>query len=510
MQTQSSSRFVSDQSSNPTSSTNLNPKGRNRRRSKQRVENSNLEEHYPPVVTMDDQRTMAQLIQAPTEGYEDEINNQFSGHDKEDPHAHIHYFNKITSTLKFLNVPNTSIKLMLFPFFLEAIIETKSKVRYSRDKPVVAKVSTNASPGVSPDVAELQDTMKALLIDKKGQNQSPASVKAVEEGCVTCGDAHSASTSSSGTLPSNTIANPKSDLKVITTRSGVSYDGPQTPPPVVENKPDVTKDTVNPTNNRNTEDVQPQAVQSESLVSNSELTIASVSASKPNPKALIPYPSRTNDERNREKANNQIDKFYQIFKDMSFKISFDDALILMPKFASTLKALIENKEKLSEMVRTLLNEHCSAVLLKKLPEKLGDPGKFLIPCDFPGMGECLALADLDASINLMPFSVCKILSLPDLTPTCMTLELADHSISHPVGVAEDVYVKVGSFYFLVDFIVVNFDADPRVPLIIGRLFLKTGRALIDVFEGELTLRVGKEAITFNLDQTSSILPITVT
>nr|GFB86982.1 reverse transcriptase domain-containing protein [Tanacetum cinerariifolium] len=93
------------------------------------------------------------------------------------------------------------------------------------------------------------------------------------------------------------------------------------------------------------------------------------------------------------------------------------------------------------MARTPLNEHCSAVLLKKLPEKLGDPGTFLIPCDFLSMAECLALADLGASINLMPYSVWKRLSLSDLTPTCMTLELADRSITSPVGIAEDVYIK---------------------------------------------------------------------
>nr|GEV26593.1 DNA-directed DNA polymerase [Tanacetum cinerariifolium] len=465
-----------------------------------------------------------------------------------------------------------------------SIIESKSKIHYLRNKPIVAKVSMNASTsGVSPDVAELKDMVKALLFDKKSQNQSPAPVKAVEESCVTCGGTHSyrncpatdgnnyrdniqefvsqasavnynkgntiyrppmmsnqirppgfppvpnnqnvqrnnqnrfipnqnrgnnfnqgsvyqppifqppayqapayqalapqtqgvskedflaASTSSSGTLPSNTIANPKSDLKAITTRRGVSYDGPQIPPPsfslpkVVENEPEVTKDTVNPTNNGNTEHVQPQAVQYESLVliSNpvtspiSEPAIAPVSALKHNPKASIPYPSRRNNERNHEKSNNQIEKFYQIFKDMSFEISFADALILMPKFTSTLKALIGNKKKLSEMARTTLNERCSAVLLKKLPEKLGDPGKFLIPCDFPCMAECLALADL---------------------------ELVDHSVSRPVGVAEDVYVKVGSFHFLADFVVVDFDVDPRVPLILGRSFLKTERALIDVFE----------------------------
>nr|GFC30039.1 reverse transcriptase domain-containing protein [Tanacetum cinerariifolium] len=224
-------------------------------------------------------------------------------------------------------------------------------------------------------------------------------------------------TSSSGTLPSNTVANPK------------------------ENEPEGTKDIVIPTNNGATEDVQPQVVQSMPVTSEPAITL--VSASKPNPKASIPYPSRRNDERNREKANNQIEKFYQIFKDISFKISFADALILMSKFASTLKALIGNKEKLSEMARTPLNEHCSASFLKKLPEKLGDLCKFLIPCDFPGMAECLALADLSASINLMPYYMWKKLSPPDLTPTCMTLELADRSISRPARVAEDVYVKVG-------------------------------------------------------------------
>ncbi|GJW88372.1 reverse transcriptase domain-containing protein [Tanacetum coccineum] len=221
----------------------------------------------------------------------------------------------------------------------------------------------------------------------------------------------------------------------------------------------------------------------------------------PNQKTSIPFPSRRNDERRREKANDQIEKFYEIFRDLSFEISFTDALMLMPKFASTLKTLIGNKEKLSEMARTPLNENCSAVILNKLPKKLGDPGRFLIPCEFFGINTCNALADLGASINLMPYSVWKNLSLPELTPTCMTLELADRSISEPIGIAEDVYVTVGKFQFPADFVVVDFEPDPRVPLILGRSFLKTSRALIDVYEGEITLRVGREAITFNLDQT---------
>ncbi|GKB59795.1 reverse transcriptase domain-containing protein [Tanacetum coccineum] len=152
-----------------------------------------------------------------------------------------------------------------------------------------------------------------------------------------------------------------------------------------------------------------------------------------------------------------------------------DALTLIPKFASTLKALIRNKEKLSKMARTPLNEHCSAVILNKLPKKLGDPGRFLIPCKFPGIDECLALADLGASINLMPFSVWKKLNLPNLTPTCMTLELADRSISRPIVIAKDVNVKVGVFQFPADFVVVDFEPDPRVPLILGSVFFRDSR-----------------------------------
>ncbi|GJX45018.1 reverse transcriptase domain-containing protein [Tanacetum coccineum] len=616
------------------------------------VEPFNLEEPIenpaPPVVTMDDNRTMAQLLEAPTEGYEDAIvvpeitadnfelkhglltlvqNKQFFGHDKEDPHAHIRYFNKITSTMKFPNVPKLhqldtfynalnsndqdSLNSAAGGNFLDKmprdclrIIESKSKVRNSRNKPVVAKVSSSTStPGISSDVAELKDMVKALLLDKKNQSPAPTPVKAVEESCVTCGGTHSyqncpatngnvyrdniqeyvsqaAATnynqgntsyrapianqirppdfppvqnnqgnnqnrynqnrgnfnqalsyqppvhqgqiyrpqvvqppayqasayqalapqiqgqnkqnqltnltdmlskfvtsntaSTSGTLPSNTVTNPKEDLKGITTRSGVAYKGPTIPtassPKVVERETEVTKNTMPPTNNGSTEDVQSPVVPAVHNESISDLVNVPVSAPMPNQKTSIPFPSRRNNERRREKANDQIEKLYEIFKDLSFEISFTNALMLMPKFASTLKTLIENKEKLSEIARTPLNENCSAVILNKLPKKLGDPGRFLIPCEFLGINTCNSLADLGASINLMPYSVWKNLSLPELTPTCMTLELADRSISEPIGIAEDVYVT-------------------------------TSRALIDVYEGEITLRVGREAITFNLDQT---------
>nr|GEY02555.1 reverse transcriptase domain-containing protein [Tanacetum cinerariifolium] len=180
-------------------------------------------------------------------------------------------------------------------------------------------------------------------------------------------------------------------------------------------------------------------------------------------------PNRLNDQKLREKATNKMEKFFQIFHDLHFDIIFAGALLLMPKFASTIKSLLANKDKLFELAKVLLNENCSAMLLKRLPEKLGDPGKFLIPCDFPGMNVCHALADLGASINLMPLSIWKKLSFQELTPTRMTLELADRSITRLKGVAEDLFVKVGKFHFPTDFVVVDFEADPRVPLILGRL-----------------------------------------
>ncbi|GJU79905.1 reverse transcriptase domain-containing protein [Tanacetum coccineum] len=635
---------------------------RNRRRSQQQVPPNLVE---PPKDTMADQRTMAELLQAPTEGYEDAIvvpaitadnfelkhglltlvqNKQFFGHDKEDPHAHIRYFNKITSTLKFPNVPNMSVKLMLFPFSLEGAAQiwlekepprsiltwddlvskfinnffppskttnlrneiTNFQQRFDesfseawdrfkdllRACPHHVSTSTPAS-SISPDVAELKDMVKALLLDKQ-KSQAPATIKAVEESCVTCGGAHSyrncpatdgnnyrdniqeyvsqaaavnynqgntgyrppnanqvrppgfppvqnnhgnnqnrynqnqgnnynqgqihrpsvyqppvfqaqayqtpvpqsqgvsrddfqnyikandavmknmqnqtqnmqnqmtnltsmltkfmnantASTSGSGSLPSNTVANPKGDLKAITTRSGVSYDGPPIPPSLsslpeeVEQEPEVTKDTML----LSTKNIQPPVIQTQI----EELIVA--------PKT-IPYPSRINKEKLSEKDDLLALKFMEIFRKLHFELSFADALLHMPKFALMFRKLLNNKDKILDLTKTPVNENCSAVILKKFPEKLGDPGRFLIPCDFPEMDVCLALADLGASIDLMPLSIWKKLSLPDLTKTRMILELADRSISTPTGIAEDVFVKVGTFFFPADFVVVDLFAD---------------------------------------------------
>ncbi|GJY26972.1 reverse transcriptase domain-containing protein [Tanacetum coccineum] len=140
-------------------------------------------------------------------------------------------------------------------------------------------------------------------------------------------------------------------------------------------------------------------------------------------------------------------RFLKIFRSLHFDLSFTDVLLCMPKFASTFKNLLRNKEKLFELVNISVNENCSAVILKKLLKKLGDPGKFLIPCNFLEIVECLALADLGAGINLMPLSIWRKLSLPELTPTQMIIELADRSTTRPTGIAEDVFVRVGKYSY---------------------------------------------------------------
>nr|GEV85608.1 DNA-directed DNA polymerase [Tanacetum cinerariifolium] len=570
-------------------------------------------------------RTMEELLQAPTKGYGEAIvtseilaknfeikmnllqlvqANKFHGFERDNPHTHISNFKRMTATLKYKDVPNDAIMLMLFPYSLEGaariwyekeppnsiltwddlvnkfvnqffppsktthlkneisrftqrfeetfgeacdrfkemlracphhefleltqidtffnglyeqdqdslnaaaggnllnkttrealkIIKNKSKVRYSRSKSNVSRVITNSRDNVSKTddgIDKLADQISNLVEIVNKQVITPASAKAVEKTCVTCGGAHAyydciatdsnqpsvcAATgsynqasppnrashqilppgftpvqnnpnsmgnqinvlmgdfnkreenlrrnlnndmrsilgsffqnqaSTSGTLPSNTVPNLKGEMKAVTTRSGLAYEGPSIPTnsPLEKIVEQNTEETTNKEHFNcpgSTAQVQPLVV----LIS-----ILEPNVSRNQPRPTIPYPSRLNDQ-----------KLHKLF----------------------------------ELAKVPLNENCSAMLLKKLSEKLGDPSKFLIPCDFPGME--------------------------------MTLELADMSITHPKGVAEDVFVKLGKFHFPTDFVVVDFEADPRVPLILRRSFLRTGRALIDVYGEEITLR----------------------
>nr|GFA28015.1 reverse transcriptase domain-containing protein [Tanacetum cinerariifolium] len=248
-----------------------------------------------------------------------------------------------------------------------------------------------------------------------------------------------------------------------------------------------------------TEDIQPLLVQfpEDNPIKEPSIVI-------PKAKANLPYPSRLAKEKIREKDDILAAKFMEIFRDLHFELSFADALVHMPKFAPMFKKLLNNKNKLIELTKTPLNENCSTVVLKKLPEKLGDLGRFLIPCDFSEFDNCLALADLGASINLMSLSIWKKLKLPTLNDTKMVLELADRTISKPTCVAENIFVKVGKFYFPADFVVLDFIADPRVPLILGRPFLSTAHTLIDVYEGEIILRHDDQSLTLKCGDMPSI------
>nr|GEY48981.1 reverse transcriptase domain-containing protein [Tanacetum cinerariifolium] len=370
----------------------------------------------PLEVPMADNRTMAQLHQPPTEGYEDAIvipeiaatnfelkhglinlvqNKQFFGH--EDPHAYIRYFNKITSTMKVPNFfpPSKTTNLrneitrfqqrfdesfseawdhfndllracphhgffelhQLDTFYNALNVNDQDSLNSAAGGNFLDKMPSESLKIIESKSKFVNHEPRALLLDKKSQSSAPAPsltpapVKAVEPNCVTYGE----------------------DLKGITTRSGVAYQGPTIPTPskVMKHGTEVTKDQVQTSSSQITTPVQPLVVQSETQTPVSEPVVA--------PEGLL---------------------------------------------------------------------------------------------------------------------------LSKLISTCMTLELADRSVSKPIGIAKDVSVKVGVFYFLADFVVVDFEPDPRVPLILGRCFLKTSRALIDVHKGELTLHIRNKAITYNLDQTS--------
>ncbi|GJW32893.1 reverse transcriptase domain-containing protein [Tanacetum coccineum] len=265
-------------------------------------------------------------------------------------------------------------------------------------------------------------------------------------------------------LPSNTITNPRCEARAITTRSGLSYTPvPPIPPPLydeneslTEKETEVTKDKVLPS----TKDIQPPVIQKShdpvkpvSSPISPEPSSAQVNNSppskEPSKETHLPYPSRVEYEKKGENDKVQIQKFWEMFKKIHVNITLADALILMPKYQKMLKSLLSNKEKLNEMANTPVSEKCSAIILimKKLPEKLGDPGRFLIPCDFTKMSKCMALADLGASINLMPLGFYQKLKLPKLVQTKNGPSSVLWFISHFQPASEDVTCMVGIFAF---------------------------------------------------------------
>ena len=214
----------------------------------------------------------------------------------------------------------------------------------------------------------------------------------------------------------------------------------------------------------------------------------------PQPIALIPYPHRLKKHR----LDKQFTKFMEVFKKLHINIPFADALEQMPSYVKFMKDILSQKRRLEDFEIVNLTEECSAILQRKLPQKLKDPGSFTIPCTIGNTIFERALCDLSASINLMPLSIFRRLGLGEARLTTVTLQLANRSLKHPRGVIEDVLVKVDKFIFPADFIVLDMEEDKEIPIILGRPFLATGRAMIDVQRGELKLRVQEDEVKFNV------------
>ncbi|XP_073137953.1 uncharacterized protein [Henckelia pumila] len=272
-----------------------------------------------------------------------------------------------------------------------------------------------------------------------------------------------------GTLPSDTEKNPKEQVKAIELRSGKTVE----PALQVEKEPELSTST--------------RIAGKSSIPTLSPTSQAKIVVPPPFPAAL-----------KKAKLDSQFGKFLEVFKKLNINIPFADALMQMPSYAKFLKEILSNKRKLEEHAMISLTENCSALVQNKIPLKQKDPGSFSIPCVINDIQFHKALCDLGASLNLMSYSVFRKLSLGEPKSTIMSLQLADRSIKYPRGIIEDVLVKVDKFIFPVDFVVLDMEEDLDMPLILGRPFLATGKALIDVQKGELLLRVGEEKISFDV------------
>nr|GEV10385.1 copia protein [Tanacetum cinerariifolium] len=467
------------------------------------------------IDTMADQRTMAELLCAPTEGYAKTISvppilteqfelkpslinmmtlDQFFGLEKDNPHDHIPFVKAIEEICVTCGGAHPYYQCLAtdgntFPELRDNIQGYVAVAAVNNSQEQSYKVPTQQNQVVPLSALEKikrvnEAKMKAMQtqinnVKNKLRNEMKNSIQAsmsnqtneLKNMMASFFQMNTTSTSGSGSLPSNTVANPKGELKAITTRSGIVLDGPSVPipPPFINPEEDerVEETLMDQDLAEYTIKVPPPFVQKSKPPSQRNIVVHQRDPLHPN----IPYPSRMLKQKQQEK---------------------DEKM---------LKSLLSNKEKLLELANTPLNENCSAVILKKLP------GKFLIPCGFSEL-KCKALADLGASINLMPLSVWKKLGLPELISTCMTLKLANRGICTPAGIARVVFVLVGKFTFPADFVIDDYKSDPRVPLILERPFLRTDRALIDVHGEKMILRDEVKDDVFDLDG-GNVLPETL-
>ncbi|GJY40559.1 reverse transcriptase domain-containing protein [Tanacetum coccineum] len=302
----------------------------------------------------------------------------------------------------------------------------------------------------------------------------------------------------SESLPSNTQPNPRGSkayqppqahneyVNAVFTRSGKSYNPPDNP----DDQQNNSKNPINFDSDDEDDEPTPQP--------KTQPTKPIKETALPKPyKPKIPYPQRLR----KEKTEAQYRKFLDMIR-AQFPInvpSIVDVLARMSNYGKFLKELISNKHTIEQISTAFLSDESLTMIQNKVPPKLGDPRSFLIPRNFNKTFSCNALADLGASINLMPYSLYAKLSLETLKPTKMSVRLADRSFQYPVGIAENMLVEVGKFTFPADFVILEMEEDNKVPLILGRPFLHTVDAVIRVKQKQLNLGVGTKQMIFNID-----------
>nr|GEV49443.1 reverse transcriptase domain-containing protein [Tanacetum cinerariifolium] len=439
----------------------------------------------------------------------------FHGFERDDPHAHIRWFNKITSTLKYQNVSNEAIKLMLFSFSLDGAAWI-----WLEKEPPRSILTWEDLQRFDESFGEALDRFKDLLRTCPHHSFSELHQIDTFYNALTQSDQNSLNAAVGGNLLNRT---PRDALMIIKNKSKVR---------ISRNKLIVLKvSTTTSSPSPSLDVIALTEIIKELVLMNKATQQATVKAieetcvtyGRPHPYCeCLAIGGNTFDACAAVRTYNQEDNGYRPQGDLNYRprslpsdtvanprgdvkaITTQSGMLMRDPRFHLLLLLFRKKWNVNQRLHFDLSFTDALLHMLKFAstfKSLLNPDKFLIPYDFLELEECLALAYLGASINLMPLSIWKKLSFSKLNPTRMTLELANRSVAYSIGVAEDVFIKVGKFYFSADFVVVDYDVDPRVPLILGRPFLRTARALIDVYSKELTLRVNDEAITFKVGHT---------
>ncbi|XP_024022388.1 uncharacterized protein LOC112091888 [Morus notabilis] len=385
------------------------------------------------------------------------------------------------------------------PTYYHPGLRNHENFTYANNQNVLQPTLESSKPAMKKPSSSLEELLKTYIVDSKAHlDQHDARLNNIETHYTNLGGtmkaletqvgqlANAIKGQSSRSFPSDTEKNPN-ECKAITLRSGRELEGPSVQNAMVDEELIKSND-----------DGKDKSKE-ENLKTKKEAPVVrpgSITYSDNPPRITppLPFPQRFQ----KKALDEQFENFLNTFKKIHINIPFMDALEQMPNYAKFMKEVMSKKRKLEDYETMKLTEECSAIIKRQLPEKLKDPGSFTIPCIIRELHIEKALCDLRASINLMPLSIFQKLDLGEITPTTISLQLADCSLTYPKGIIEDVLVKIDKFIFPVDFVVLDMEEDQEIPIILGRPFLATGKALIDVHDGNLTIRVNDEEVKFNI------------